>query len=241
MSATARWNKNEVEYQDSDTILRDEADCRLGATGNGQPVDVNSALCQQVLSQVVRNSPTAASNANGITSVLVLPINAAVDRTSGVDINAHYVLGTEHFGSFDFNLGFTDVLTHTIQFFAGDPVVNELTDWFDYVIPRNKASYSVAWSVGDFTTTIHGSRLGGIPNFDGKRRLGSTSVYNASWNYRVNSRSAITLIVDNLFDRKPYRDSSWTSYPYYSTSWFSPVGRAFFLELNYRFGGSDGK
>ena len=230
---------NEVEYQDSDTILREEADCRLGQTTGGAPVDVNSALCQQVISQVVRNSPTAASNPSGITSVLVLPINAAVDRTSGIDFNAHYQLGIGNFGRLDFNLGITDVLTHTIQLFAGDPVVNELTDWYDYVIPRNKASYAVAWSIGDFTTTLHGSRLGGLPNYDGTARLGSTSVYNASLNYRVSSRGALTLIVDNLFDAEPIKDPTWTSYPYYPSRWFSPVGRAFFLEASYRFGGHD--
>jgi iron complex outermembrane receptor protein len=162
--------ENEVEYQDSDTILREEADCRLGQTIGGAPVNGNSALCQQVLSQVVRNSPTDPSNPSGITSVLVLPINAAVDRTSGIDFNAHYLISTDRIGSFDFNSGFTDVLTHTIQLFPGDPVDNELTDWYYYVIPRNKASYSAAWSIGDFTTTVHGSRIGGLPNYDGTDR-----------------------------------------------------------------------
>jgi outer membrane receptor protein involved in Fe transport len=229
---------NEVEYQESDTILREEADCRLGQTTGGQPVDINSSLCQQVISQVVRNSPTAASNAEGITSVMVLPINAAVERTSGIDVGAHYLLNTEHVGNFDFSLGYTEVLTHTVQFFAGDPVVNELTDWYDYVIPRNKASYAAAWIIGDFTTTLHGSRLGGLPNYDGTERLQSTSVYNASLNYRFTPRGALTFIVDNLFDTKPIRDNTWTSYPYYPSRWFSPVGRAFFIEASYRFGGS---
>jgi iron complex outermembrane receptor protein len=232
---------NEVEYQSSDTILREEADCRLGQTVGGQPVNIGSGLCQQVLSQVVRNSPTAASNPDGITSVMVLPINAAVDRTSGIDFNAHYLLTTDRVGNFDFNLGFTDVLTHTIQLFAEDPVVNELTDWYDYVIPRNKVSYSAAWTIGDFTTTVHGSRLGGLPNYDGTERLGATAVYNASLNYRITPRAALTFIVDNLLDTRPERDGTWTSYPYYASNWFSPVGRAFFLEANYRFGGSGGK
>jgi iron complex outermembrane recepter protein len=172
--------------------------------------------------------------------VMVLPINAAVDRTSGIDFNAHYLLTTDRLGNFDFNLGFTDVLTHTIQLFAGDPVVNEFTDLYDYVIPRNKASYSVAWSIGDLTTTVHGSRLGGLPNYDGTVRLGATAVYNASLNYRITPRAAVTFIVDNLLDTRPQRDSSWTSYPYYASNWFSPIGRAFFVEANYRFGGSDG-
>jgi iron complex outermembrane receptor protein len=229
--------RNEVEYQDSDTILREEADCRLGQTVNGQPVDSSSKLCQQVISQVVRNSPTDPSNPLGITSVLVLPINAAVDRTSGIDFNANYEVGAGAFGTFDFAAGFTHVLTHTIQFFAGDPVVNELTDWYDYVIPRTKASYSGSWSIGRVTTTVHGSYLGGLPDYNGDQRLGATSVYNASMNYRIDSHATATLIVDNLFDTQPYRDSTWTEYPYYPSHWFSPVGRAFFVEFNYHFGG----
>ncbi|OOG61311.1 hypothetical protein B0E46_15065 [Rhodanobacter sp. B04] len=232
---------NEVEYQSSDTILREEADCRLGQTAAGVPVDINSGLCQQVLSQVVRNSASAPSNPEGITSVLVLPINAAVDRTSGVDFNTHYLLETQHAGTFDFNLGLTYVATHKVQLFKGDPTVNELTDLYDYVIPRSKAGYSVAWTLGRFTTTVHGSRLGGLPNYDGTQRLGPTFVYNASFNYRFTPRATLTFVVDNLFDKKPAPDSTWTSYPYYSRSWFNPIGRAYFIEASYRFGGSAGQ
>ncbi|MDR3386583.1 MAG: TonB-dependent receptor [Rudaea sp.] len=232
---------NEVEYQSSDTILREEADCRLGQTPDGQPVNIGSALCQQVLSQVVRNAATDPSNPEGITSVLVLPINAAVDRTSGVDFNTHYLWETDRFGNFDFNLGYTYVATHTIQLFAGDPVVNELTDYYDYVIPRSKANYSVAWTLDKFTTTVYGARLGGLPNYDGTQRLGPTFLYNASLNYRLNPRTAVSFIVDNVFDSKPGKDGTWTSYPYYASRWFSPVGRAYFVEINYRFGGNAGR
>ncbi len=233
--------KNEVEFQDSDRILRDEANCRLGQTAGGAPVDGNSAQCRQVLSQVVRNSPTDTSNPSGITSVLVLPINAAVDRTSGIDFNAHYLLSTDSTGNFDFNLGFTDVLTHTVQLFPDGPVDNELTDWYNYVIPRNKASYSVGWNIGDFTTTVHGSRIGGLPNYAGTERLRATSVYNASFIYRFTQRGALSFVVDNIADTKPgNHDSTWTSYPYYSGRWFSPIGRAYFAEISYRFGGSEG-
>ncbi|MGH8042952.1 MAG: TonB-dependent receptor [Rudaea sp.] len=231
---------NEVEYQDSDMILREEADCRLGQTIDGQPVDINSALCQQVIGQVVRNSATDPSNPEGVTSVLVLPINAAEDRTSGVDFNAHYRWETNRLGSFDFNLGYTYVATHTIQLFAGDTVDNELTDYYYYVIPRNKANYSVSWTLDKFTTTLYGARLGGLPNYDGDTRLGPTFQYNASLNYRFNADAAVSLTVDNLFDSRPGKDSTWTSYPYYASRWFSPVGRAYFVEFNYRFGHNDG-
>ena len=226
---------NEVVYQGSDTILREEADCKLGQTSDGQPVDINSSRCQQIISQVVRNSTTDPSNPEGITSVLVLPINAAMDRTSGIDFNAHYLWETNRFGNFNFTLGYTYVLKHEIQLAPDVPVDNELTDLYYYVIPRNKANYSAAWTYDKFTATIYGARLGGLPNYDGNKRLGPTFMYNASINYRFSERLAASLIVDNLFDSKPGRDPSWTSYPYYASNWFSPIGRAYFAEVSYRF------
>ncbi len=77
---------NEVEYQSSDTILREEADCRNAV------LDPNSAFCQQVISQVVRNPATGNPNTTDvITSVSVLPINAASERTSGLDFAGHWL------------------------------------------------------------------------------------------------------------------------------------------------------
>jgi outer membrane receptor protein involved in Fe transport len=231
---------NEVEYQTSDTILREEADCRLGQTINGTPVDGNSSFCQQVISQVVRNAPNAPFNPNGITSVLVLPINAAIDQTSGVDFNAHYRLNTARIGSFDFNLGATYVIRHTTQLSADSPVDNEMTDIYYYLIPRTKANASVTWNYRDFTATLYGSRLGGIPNYDGTRRLAPTFLYNATFGYRVTPDINVSLVVDNLFDARPPRDDTWTSYPYYYTKWFDAVGRAYFVEMNVKFGGKNG-
>ncbi len=227
---------NEVEYQSSDTILREEADCRLGQTVDGTPVDINSSRCQQVISQVVRNPATDLSNPEGVTSVLVLPINVAAERTSGIDVAAHYKWETGRVGTFDFNVGMTYHIRHDVQLAADDPVDNELTDLYYYVIPRTKANYSVAWSIDKFTATVFGTRIGGLPNYDGDKRLGPTFLYNASLNYRVSDQWQASLVVDNLKDSKPGRDPSWISYPYYTRSWFGPVGRAYFLEVNYKFG-----
>ena len=223
---------NEVVYQSSDTILREEADCRLG------PLDINSSLCQQVLSQVVRNSPTAPFNPNGITSVLVLPINAAIDQTSGVDFNARYRLNAQRFGTFDFNLGATYVIRHTTQLSPDSPVDNEMTDIYYYLIPRTKANASVTWNFHDFTTTLYGARLGGIPNYDGTQRMGPTFLYNATFGYRVAPGINVSLAVDNVFDSRPPRDTTWTSYPYYSRNWFSAVGRAYFVDISVKFDGN---
>ncbi|HUA88326.1 MAG TPA: TonB-dependent receptor, partial [Steroidobacteraceae bacterium] len=227
--------KNEVLYQSSDEILRKEADCRIGETTSGQPVNTSSAACQAAISQVVRNPSTDPYNPLGVTSVLVLPINAAEDRTSGIDVKAHYQLAAGRAGTFDFDFGLTNVLTHTIQEYPGDAVDDELTDLYYWVIPRYKANASIGWTFGPVTTTVYGSRLGGLPNYEGTERLGPTSLFNASLTYRITTDAVLTLTCDNLFDTKPQRDSTYTSYPYYSSSWFSPVGRAFFAQFSYHF------
>jgi iron complex outermembrane recepter protein len=226
---------NEVLYQSSDTILREEADCKLGV------LDPNSPFCQQVISQVTRFPHSDLSNPDGIIAVEVLPINAASDRTSGVDMGAHWLIEAGRAGNFELSGGYTHVIKHTIQLAADQPVDDQLTDLYTYVIPKDKATYSAGWTLGKFTTTIHGNWLGGLPNYDGTKRLSPTQVYNASMVYRFTDRGTFTFFVDNLFDEKPQRDPTWTSYPYYSRNWFSPVGRAFFLEASYRFGGSPAK
>ncbi len=217
--------KNELVYQGSDQILRWEAQCRTGQ------LDINSGLCQAAVNQVFRNS------AGDITSVLVLPINAATHRTSGADFKIHYLWQTGRFGSFDFNLGGTYVVTNRIQNYPGDPFVSEIEDYYDYVIPRSKANGSVTWNYGNFTTTLYGARLGGLPNYDGDQRMGPTMMYNASFGYRWSRDINIGFTIDNLFDSKPGRDATWISYPYYARRWFNPTGRAYFLEFSYRFGG----
>ncbi|MBS0570943.1 MAG: TonB-dependent receptor, partial [Proteobacteria bacterium] len=199
--------------------------CRTGE------LDASSGLCQAAVGQVFRNA------AGDITSVLVLPINAATHRTSGTDFKIHYLWRTDRLGSFDFNLGGTYVVTNRIQNYPGDPFVSEITDYYDYVIPRSKANGSVTWNYGDFTATLYGARLGGIPNYDGDQRMGPTMLYNASFGYRWSKDLNLNLTIDNLFDAKPGRDATWTSYPYYARRWFNPLGRAYFVELSYRFGG----
>ncbi|MBN8888395.1 MAG: TonB-dependent receptor [Rudaea sp.] len=225
--------KNEVLYESSDMILRQEAQCRLGG------LDPNSALCRQVISQVVRNPASDRASPEQITSVLVLPINAAADRTSGIDVKAHYRIETDRAGRFDFDLAYTYVATHTLQQFPGDEPIDELHDLYDYVIPRDKASYSAAWARGRFTATLYGYRLGGLPDWAGTRRLSPTFVYNASLNFRYSPATTFTLLVDNLFDSPPRRSGDWSYYPYYPNRWFSPLGRQILLEVDHRFGGVD--
>jgi len=48
----------------------------------------------------------------------------------------------------------------------------------------------------------------------------------------------VSLAVDNLFDKMPPKDPTYTSYPYYDLSWFDSVGRSYFLTFTWKLGGS---
>lgn len=226
------WLRDEVRYQSSDTVLRQEADCRLGQTVSGQPVNIDSPTCQEVLSEVVRNSPDAFDPLQ-VTSVLVKPVNASQDRTDGIDIAAHYHFDTGRFGSFSFSSGITRILSHTTRDFPQDPVDDEMRNLFVYVLPYWKANASITWALGPVSATVYDRMIGGLPNYAGTARLGYTSVYNGSLSYSLSQNAHLRLTVDNLLDTKPPVDSTWTSWPFYSRNWFSPVGRAFYLSFNY--------
>ena len=42
--------------------------------------------------------------------------------------------------------------------------------------------------------------------------------------------------VNNLFDKLPPKDATYTAYPYYDTSWFDSVGRSVYFNVTYKFG-----
>ncbi|HMI19668.1 MAG TPA: hypothetical protein VK533_09000 [Sphingomonas sp.] len=55
--------------------------------------------------------------------------------------------------------------------------------------------------------------------------------------YDLTDHLRLSGTIDNLFDKKPLKDPSYASYPYYDISWFDGVGRSYYLQLTYKFGG----
>ena len=44
------------------------------------------------------------------------------------------------------------------------------------------------------------------------------------------------LTVDNVADKKPVKDPTYASYPYYDTAWFDSMGRTVYVTVDYKFG-----
>jgi outer membrane receptor protein involved in Fe transport len=228
--------RDQVQDLRVDAVLRDEADCRLGT------LDLASTTCVQALSRVTRLD-------NGdLYAVYVNPINIARERTSGVDLSGHYKLETG-LGRFTLGLDYTWVRQHEIQVYAGEPMVDEFAVNSGYDLPRTKASASLGWELNHWSATLHGERLGHLPTSDSYDEvydpedgaspwIGATYRYNASVQFRFTDHARLSLSVTNLFDKLPPKDATYTSYPYYDTSWFDSVGRTIYLQYTQKFGGA---
>lgn len=221
--------KNEVRDQRVDDVLRNEADCLLGG------LDIESALCQDSLSRVQRY--TSGPLTGNLIGVSVNPVNVAVSRTTGYDIAFHYNLETA-IGKFSTSGSLTYVRSFNVRQFPGDALEDQvaLDANRSYFLPRSKASASLGWSRGPLSANIHGRRLARIPNADQDLWLKRSYLFNGTVQYEFSEHANVALAIENLFDKDPIRDPT-ESYPYYNYSWFDSVGRSFFLQAQYRFGG----
>jgi iron complex outermembrane receptor protein len=227
---------NQVHDMSVDSVLRDEADCRLGETSNGTPVDSGSPTCVDAIARVERY--TTGPLTGELIGVFINPINIAHEKTSGVDVAAHLRVPVGSLGQFAFAVGYTYVDKHTTRQFPGDPTINKFDVDSGYDIPRDKGTASITWTLDKLTATIEGERLGKLPNYDEDARIRASYLFNASVQYDISDHARLSLTVDNLFDQNPVKDPTYASYPYYDISWFDAVGRSFYLQLTYKTGGS---
>ena len=228
--------KNQVRDMSANEVMRQERDCRLGLNG----AVIGSATCVDMLARITRN-------ANGyIYGVHVNPINIANESTSGVDASANLRFDTG-IGKFTLNGNYTWVRQHDVQDYQDQPLVDKFAINSGYDIPRSKASARLSWEREAWSASIQGRRLGSLPNGwsydevweegDPGPWIGATYRYNANLQYKITERAQVSLTANNLFDKKPPVDPTYTSYPYYDISWFDTQGRSFFVEFSYKFGG----
>lgn len=216
-------------------LLQTEADCRLGSTEGGTPVDINSSKCQAAIARVTRFPNDGSQFSEALDSVVTGPINTASIKTSGIDAALKWRHPTEGFGTFDVSLAYSHVLKYTQQDFANDVVDNhrdnlQVFDW------RSRINGSVTWSFGPFSTTGYVMRNGGIPNWAETGRISSYTSYNWSAQYGfLDGKADVGVFVDNVFNKNPPRDPTYNTYPYYADFNYSPVGREIFVQLRYKF------
>ncbi len=220
---------NQVQDLSIDTLLRDEAECRMGE------MDINSPTCQDALARVHRFA--SGVNEGQLDSVSVNPINIAHEKTSGIDIAIHGMLPTS-FGEFSLSLAHTHVFDHDFRQYPGDATIDKLAYDSGYYIPRDKSTASLTWSLEGLKWTLEGRRLGKLPNYDEDAYIKASYLFNTTVQYDFTDHLRGSLSVTNLLDTNPVKDNTYSGYPYYDISWFDSVGRSMFLQLTYKLGGS---
>lgn len=244
---------NEVQLESIDSLLKTEAACRLGQ------LDINSSTCVAALSQVMR-SPYNANNptlSEALQQVQVFPINIANEHVSGIVASLDYNWDLGRYGDLDFGAQYNVTLKHTQQLYPNEPVVDLLRE-------PNKPPYStefksianatVTWSIGKWATTLYGTRYGKTPNYDavnygygGTTLAGANPpwmIYSGSVQYNITPDMRISGIVHNIMNSMPPGDASAASEglssPYYNFGNYNVYGRQFWLEFDWKFGGSHG-
>ena len=227
------WNlriNNEVSLIDYDALLRVEAACRLGQLNS------SSSQCQQAYGEVTRNPPNAPLNPNSITNITLYPINAAYERTDGVDIGAKFRWELPGFGKFQWTSTYTKVMSHYYDQGPGDQPLDLIRSFNnpngDSDFP-DKLTSTLAWTLQDWSATVEADRYGTIINSALTGYLTPTTLVNLSVSYQLGN-ATLGVIVDNLFDTQK-RDNS-AGWPYYPVGYYMPYGREGWLEFSYHFG-----
>ena len=243
---------NEVSLQSTDALLKNDSDCLLGK------LDINSPTCKAAISQVTR-APATSQFPNAIQSITVLPINVANEHVSGVLASAAYRFDMGRWGALDLNGQYNVTLKHELQQFPEDPTLNLLNEPYYSSEFKTIANASVTWSIDRFSSTLFGTRYGKTPNYKAQlspsgyqsacsTTLGYTScpgtvapwfIYNGSVSYNLTDDLKVSGIVNNIKNSMPPRDGTYTTAPYYNNLTYNPYGRAYWLEIDWRFGRSD--
>ncbi|KAF1714036.1 TonB-dependent receptor [Pseudoxanthomonas yeongjuensis] len=223
---------NQVQSQSLEQLRVDEANCRLGVTNDGDPVDANSPTCIDAIARVIRDADGT------ITSVHFAPINIAKEETSGIDVTANYRLQTATAGRFTFNANYNWAHEHTRQKYPGDPTEDMLDVSFAATtLPRTKGNLGLSWDRNAWGASLFGTYVGRVANWDNDAWTQATWRFNAGARYDINDHLRVALTVNNLLDKMPPRDATWANYPYYDTSWFDSTGRSYYMQITWKLGG----
>jgi outer membrane receptor protein involved in Fe transport len=233
---------NEVVTQSPDSLLELEANCRLGTSFGGQPYDINSAQCQNALSQVNRypfDYPFLLAQGQ-LQNVQTFPINLASEWLDGIQASASYRFDMGRYGDLNLSAAYYVELHHKLQQEPGDPEIDLLHNYNSYEF-KTKSNAGATWSIGNWATTLYGTLYGKTVNFGGTGVTGQYATFGGSVTYNFDKDAAVQFTVNNLFNRAPPTDSTYPSAssvvppPYYNAFVYNGFSRAYWLEYQIHF------
>ena len=190
----------------------------------------------QAIDSVQRNPSTAVYQPNAITNIDLYPINAAYERTDGMDFELTLRWDWSAIGKFVWDTRYTMVMSHWFDQGQGASRSISCAPSMSQVVGRispNKATSTLTWTLANLGATVEANRYGQIINEAQTAWLTPTTLVNLSAQYKLGN-ATFMVIVDNLFDTQKY-DSSF-GWPNYAVGYYLPYGRQGWLEASYHFG-----
>lgn len=225
--------ENGVGDLSSGRLLRIEAACRLGTDRDGTPVDTTSALCAEYLALVNRVDAPGTTVDGQISSIRRMPLNSALERTSGIDASVRYKLDTDRLGTFALNLAWSHTLDYERTQYAEDGVIETRDSLSNYDF-RSRIAATATWEKDDWNVALFGTRWGSLPNWGETARVAPYMLYNANVTKKITDKMTLGLFVNNVLDTKPPKDGTFEDYPFFFYT-YDPIGREIFAQVEYRF------
>lgn len=239
--------KNETQFQSTNTLLLDDAQCLLGQ------ISASSPECLTAESQV-RRAGADAPTPFLLTGVSVHPVNIASEYVSGVMASLNYTWDAGRFGRFGIQTQYNVTLQHFLQPGPGFPNYDLLHNpYYDSLYSQGGSAIgpefksivngSLTWTIHRWASTLSVVRYGKMANLamygnptQGKS-FGATTLpawvrFNATVRYRITPDLSVTGTVDNIGNAMPPRDNSQTGWPYYDIGAYNVWGRSYFLDLD---------
>lgn len=143
---------NLIDDISAEQLLLDEAYCKYKFTPDGsvRSVEPTDAYCADVISRIKRDPSLPVSSPDDVSEILVNPINRAETQVAGVDLKASYSLPQTTFGNWNFNLGYTNMLSYKSRGFPSDPLRNTRKN----ENPRTRITASMNWSLDQWNATL---------------------------------------------------------------------------------------
>ena len=233
------------------SLLIDELICRVQDTGETVAgYSYSASYCADVDSKIVRGAPWTPQGGGtapditppegGIDSVEYGFINGAGRYYRGADFAMDTRFLTDNIGDFFVGLSIAYVDDERRSDAEGDPFVSIMNQERRL---RSRSYFSLGWTKNDWSAGVSTSRIGSMnyqsrwaptDNGDGKVKINPYYDIGSFVRYDFDDGHYVAVSVSNLMDDIPEvnEDLSW---PWFSSYYYSPVGREVFVTYRYTF------
>ncbi len=232
-----------VQTESIQDILDDELTCFFASLDASRP-QPNQAICDAVDARIDRTDG-GTTGITGITRFNASPVNADKLVIDALDVVYNWDIPSD-FGDWGLRLDYSLMTKREFTAKGGTP--QDLRDdpvaggW----VPRSTLVGSLSWRHDDWAARLTGRRVGSTTIrrvlssrlASGDVRVEPYITYNLSVGYNWSENLQTRLIVNNLFDKEPPRDST---HAFFQAPWYNifaypgaGIGRTVNLEATYR-------